>query len=378
MRHLLTGLSALAMVTLGACGAGGAASPAASTPVASAAAPASGAANAASAAAKPSSAAAKPSAATGGQAPASGVKEKVRAGFLSYSTVSTIEFASKEGGFYDKYGLDVSLSYVQPAILTTALNAGQDFDVGYASAANIPTVNVKGGDLVMIGGSAQGGIFAIDAMPGIGKMADLKGKTAAVTSSGSTTDLLLRQVLQQNGLTPEKDVGIVVIADNTAMVAALINHRVDAIVSSEPFTSMALSQGAQVIFDQAKNGERAVQTPVTVKRSYLAGHRDQLKRLLMANMEAIHLIKTNPAQAAKYANTYIKLDDPGILAKALENTGQIMDPDMNVPLDNLATSLKIAAANVPEVGQLKPEDLVDLSLLQEIKASGFIEKLYQS
>ena len=366
---LVHGLAALGMVALVGCG-GGSAAPSAASSV-----PTSPSGVSASAAAA-SSVAAKPSG--GAAAPSSGAKEKVRAGFLSYSTTSTIEFASKDGGFFDKYGLDVSLSYVKPAILTTALNAGQDFDVGYASAANIPTVNVKGGDLVMIGGSAQGGIFTINAMPGINKIADLKGKNAAVTSSGSTTDLLLRQVLQENKLVPQQDVGITVIADNAAMVAALISHRVDAIVSSEPFTSMALSQGAQVIFDQAKSGERAVQTPLTVKRSYLPGHRDQLKRILMANMEAIHLIKTNPAQAAKYANAYIKLDDVSVLTKALEHTAKIMDPDMNIPMANLATSLKIAAANVPEVGTLRPEDLVDLSLLEEIKASGFIDKLYKS
>jgi hypothetical protein len=53
-----------------------------------------------------------------------------------------------------------------------------------------------------------------------------------------------------------------------------------------------------------------------------------------------------------------------------------MDRGMDVPLDFLAASIKIAAANVPEVGTLKPEDLVDLSLLNEIKASGFLDKLY--
>jgi hypothetical protein len=38
--------------------------------------------------------------------------------------------------------------------------------------------------------------------------------------------------------------------------------------------------------------------------------------------------------------------------------------------------MKIAAATVPEVAKLKPEDVVDLSLIQEITASGFLDKLY--
>jgi ABC-type nitrate/sulfonate/bicarbonate transport system substrate-binding protein len=386
MKALLKGLPAALLLTLAACGG------ASSAPAPSSAPPATGAASAAakpaspastaastSAAAKPAasgSAAAKP--AGSAAAPASGgPKEKIRAGYLSHSTTSAITFISKAAGFYDKYGLDVALTFVEPAVLTTALNAGRDFDVGYASAANIPTINVKGGDLVMIAGSAQGGIFSMIANPGIQSIADLKGKKAAVTSSGSTTDLLLRKVLQDNGLTPGKDVSVVVVQGDAALVAALASHQVDAIMNSEPFTSAAVAQGGKVIYDQSATHERAIQTPVTVKRGYLPAHRDALKRLLMANMEAIHMIKTDPAAAAKYSLSDMGFSDAAVLEKALVHAGQGMDPDMDMPIDYLAASLKIAAANVPEVAKLKPEDLVDTSLLEEIKASGFIDNLYK-
>jgi ABC-type nitrate/sulfonate/bicarbonate transport system substrate-binding protein len=192
------------------------------------------------------------------------------------------------------------------------------------------------GDLVMLAASAQGGIFSIEAMPGVNSITDLKGKTAAVTSAGSTTDLLLRQVLQQNKLVPTQDVGITVIADNMATIAALTSHQVAAIVTGEPFTSIAVSQGAHVIYDQAKSGESAVQTPVTVKRSYIAGHRDILKRLLMANLEAIHMMKTDPAASARYIQPYLKVDDLSALQASVESSAKVIAPDMNIPMDYLA------------------------------------------
>ncbi|HLG74460.1 MAG TPA: ABC transporter substrate-binding protein [Chloroflexota bacterium] len=369
MRAWPAAIAGALILALGACG--GASAPAA---------PASGPASPpASRAASPQQSAPASGASAAGAASgaaASGAKQKVRAGYLSHSTTSAIEFISKNAGLYDKYGLDVELDFIKPAILTTALNAGKDVDVGYASAANIPTVNVKGGDLVMLAASAQGGIFDIIGTPGLTSIKDLKGKKAAVTSTGSTTDLLLRKVLQDNGLVPEKDVSIVVIGDDSALVAALATKQVDAIVNSEPFSELALSQGGVVLYDQSKSGERAVQTPVTVKRSYLPAHRDMLKRLLMANMEAIHMMKTNPDEAARYSAHDMGLDDVAVVSKAIQHAAEGMDKDMNVPLDYLAASLKIAAANVPEVAQLKPEDLVDLSLLDEIRASGFLDKLY--
>ena len=374
--RLRAGIAGVLLLALSACG--GAAAPAST----SAPAPASAAASpqtSGAAAAKPSAPAASTAASAAAKPAASGgAREKVRAGYLSHSTTSAIEFISKNAGLYDKYGLDVELAFIRPAILTTALNAGNDVDVGYASAANIPTVNVKGGDLVMLAGSAQGGIFDIISTPSIKDVKDLKGKTAGVTSTGSTTDLLLRKVLQDNGLVPEKDVKIIVIADDAALVAALTTKQIDAIVNSEPFSTLAISQGGVVLYDQSKSGERAVQTPVTVKRSYLPAHRDMLKRLLMANMEAIHMMKTDPQQAAKYSAKDMGVEDVDVVAKAIQHAAEGMDRDMNVPLDYLAASLKIAAANVPEVGKLKPEDLVDLSLLNEIRASGFLDKLYGS
>jgi NitT/TauT family transport system substrate-binding protein len=322
----------------------------------------------------PSAAQASPSTAA---STSGGAKEKVRAGYLSHSTTAAIEFISKRAGLYDKYGVDVDLTFVEPAILTTALNAGKDFDLGYASAANVPTVNVKGGDLVMIAGSAQGGIFSMVATPATSAIADLKGKKVGVTSSGSTTDLLARKVLQDNGLAVGKDASVVVVQGDLALVAALVSHQVDAIVNSEPFTSVAVAQGGKVIYDQSATKERAIQTPVTIKRSYLPAHRDVLKRVLMANMDAIHMIKTDPASAAKFALPDMGMDDLAVLEKALVHAGQGMDPDMGMPLDYLAASLQIAAANVPEVGKLKPEDLVDTSILDEIKSSGFLDKLYR-
>lgn len=365
-------LATVALLMLMLTGCGGAAPPAVSSPAAQASASAPPAASAA--ASRQSSAAA--SAAPGSSAASTAVKDKVRAGYLSRAGTSSMNFISKNAGLYDKYGLDVELTFAQPAILTTALNAGKDFDVGYASAANIPTINVKGGDLIMLGASTQVGIFDIVGAPGIKSIADLKGKKAAVTSAGSTTDLLLRKVLQDNHLVPEKDVSIVVIAGDAALVAALTTHQVEAIVNSEPFSSMALTQGGVILYDQSTSGEPAIQTPLTVKRGYLPTHRDLLKRMLMANMEAIHMLKTDPEQAAKYSYKDMGFDDMSLLPKALKHVGEGMDPGMAMPLGAMAESLKIASANVPEVAKLKPEDLIDSSLLNEIKASGFLDKLY--
>jgi len=294
---------------------------------------------------------------------------------VSVSAYSTLPTITKSAGFFDKYNIDAALSFVAPATLTAALTAGKDLDVGYGSAESTATVDAQGGDLVMIAAMQQGGIFKISANPPVKAITDLRGKTVAITSRGATTDLLLRQLLQQNNMAPDKDVTIVSIPDQTAMVASLKTGQVAAAVMSEPATTMAVAQGATVIYDQAKSADKSVQLPVLVKRGYVAAHRDLLKRFLMANMEGIHLVKTKPAEAAPYAAAFLKSDDTALVQKALQAVAQVTDDDMNIPISAVADAIKTSSASLPEVAKLKPEELVDTSLLQEIKASGFLDKL---
>src|SRR5712692_8957073 len=369
MMRVVRRLSFVVAIALAGCG--GAAAPAASS------APASAPGNAASAAAQASGAAsAKP--AVQASASAAGQKDTVRSAFLTFTSAASMPWVAKGAGIYDKYGLDVSLQYILPATLNQTLLAGKDLDVGYGSAANLVLLDAQGGDLVILGASVQGGLFTIIGSQGVKSIQDLRGKTAAMTAAGSTTDLVLRQVLQQNNLTPNKDVSITALQDPPTMVAALNSGQIAAGVFSEPFGAMVQAQGGTVLYDQAASGVKAVQIPVTVKRAYIAGHRDLLKRLLMANMEAIHFMKKNPADAVKYTVPYIKVEDTAALQRGLEAILKITDDDLGVPMEDLAQSIKIAAGTVPEVAKLKPEDLVDLSLLQEIKASGFLDKLKQS
>jgi ABC-type nitrate/sulfonate/bicarbonate transport system substrate-binding protein len=189
------------------------------------------------------------------------------------------------------------------------------------------------------------------------------------------TDSIGDLTLLQNNLVPDKDVSIVSIPEQPAMVAALKAGQIAAAVMSEPATTMAVAQGATVIYDQSKTEDKAVQLPVLVKRGWLASHRDLLKRFLMANMEGIHFMKTRPAEAAPIAATFLKTDDKAIVQKALEAVSQATDDGMDVPLQAVADSIKTSASTSPAVAKLKPEDLVDTSVLQEIKASGFIDKL---
>jgi hypothetical protein len=71
----------------------------------------------------------------------------------------------------------------------------------------------------------------------------------------------------------------------------------------------------------------------------------------------------------------MKVDDK-VGTAAMKAEGELMDGYLSIPLPSLASQMKVAAATNPKVAQLKPEQLVDTTLLDQILATDFMTKLY--
>jgi NitT/TauT family transport system substrate-binding protein len=310
--------------------------------------------------AAPSQAAAKPSGLT-----------KVTAAYTTLTSASSVPWISKGAGYFQQQGLDVDLQFLSPATATQGILAGQ-LDLSTGSPGNVATADAQGADIVIVGASYEGPIFAIVARPDIKTLQDLKGKKISATQRGATSDLLVREILKNEGLTGDS-VTIVYIPETTAQVAALQTGAVDAAILGEPTTSIAVSQGGHIIWDpnaQTKDsatGSVSMST-LMVKRPWLASHRDTVKAFLRANIQAAKLMKTDPATAAKYTAPYLKIDDQKVLQSGVEAIAKITPDDMSFTMAGMQSILDTTATTAPEVAKLKPQDIIDLSLIQEIKA----------
>jgi NitT/TauT family transport system substrate-binding protein len=315
------------------------------------------------AAAPAGSAAVKP----GSSAPA-GASTRVTAAFSTLSAASTVPWVTKGAGLFDQQGLNVDLPFLSPTTLTTGLVAGS-LDMGYGSPGNVAIADAQGADLVIVGTLYEGPIFYIVARPEIAGLQDLKGKKVTATQRGATSDLLLHEILKQQGYGPD-DVSIVYIPNGSDQVAALSSKAVDAAVITDPSVSIAVQQGGHVIFDpnQSKSTGTVSMSVLGLKRSYLAAHRDTVKKFITASIAGVKLMKSNPAEAAKYTASYLKIDDPKVLTNSVENIAKITPDDMSFTTAGLKSILDTTATTSPEVAKLKPEDITDLSVIQDIKA----------
>ncbi|TMC70370.1 MAG: ABC transporter substrate-binding protein [Chloroflexi bacterium] len=136
-------------------------------------------------------------------------------------------------------------------------------------------------------------------------VADLKGKNVGVTGPGSGSWAMANVYLKKAGLTPDKDVSLVNLGGDTAVIyTALQSGKVDAISSWEPITSRVIETGAGFplvsIWDAAQHKEwvgsdHALGFALMTREDVIQSKSDLVKRMVAAHKKALEFIKASTA-----------------------------------------------------------------------------------
>jgi NitT/TauT family transport system substrate-binding protein len=137
-------------------------------------------------------------------------------------------------------------------------------------------------------------------------VADLKGKNVGVTGAGSGSWAMANVYLKKAGLTPDRDVSIVNLGGDPAVIyTALQSGKVDAIASWEPITSRVLETNAGYalvsIWDPKAHQEwtgsdHALALGLMTREDVIAAKPDLVKRMVAAHKKALDFIKTSTAE----------------------------------------------------------------------------------
>ncbi|HEY7066544.1 MAG TPA: ABC transporter substrate-binding protein [Chloroflexota bacterium] len=162
--------------------------------------------------------------------PAAQAPKKVRVGFNKATTAPFLLIAKHEGN-YEKAGVEVEWVQFQ-----TAVQGLEALVAGAVDAAPVPVPNLlsaveKGvaarSVLNLAGWSDPTATYFVRVDAGIDSVKDLKDKKVGISAYGGNFDLYLRQMLDQNGLDPKKDVQILEVPI-PATYQALDTRQIDA------------------------------------------------------------------------------------------------------------------------------------------------------
>ncbi|HXF75007.1 MAG TPA: ABC transporter substrate-binding protein, partial [Methylomirabilota bacterium] len=211
------------------------------------------------------------------------------------------------------------------------------------------------------------------ARPEIKQPSDLKGKKAGITTFGSTSDQIVRFALKQFHLEPNQDVALLSFGAQPEVFAALQSGAVQVGALSFPLYAKAAQLGMRELINFGQLGIEDINGTVITTRGFIGRQRDTALRFLRAFTRGMHRYRTDKEFSKKVLAKYGKIDDEAIL----EGTWQDYAPTLQrSPRPSLKAIQFMIENQFPgKKPPPKAEQFVDLSLVEQLEKSGFIDSL---
>jgi ABC-type nitrate/sulfonate/bicarbonate transport system substrate-binding protein len=287
-------------------------------------------------------------------------------------------FLAKEGGYYQKYGLDVNLVFgVMPAGI--AMLVSGEAQMVNSSLEQLMQAASKDGSMVLIGSSLNRGMFALMAAKDIGSVKDLKGKRIAIGQIGDAPYNYLLALLAKAGLKPRDVQWISVGTDVSGRAAALTTGRADATLLTAPAYFKVEESGYKTLANLVDHPDIFASTAFMMKKSVAAADPKLGEKLIQAHAEAIKRYYDDKAFAVKSFMIY----DKGTTQAEVERVYDLYaKPNAfeRVPyiLSAAVKSVVEQQADAQIAAQMKAYDfhkVIDNSYVEHLIKDGFFEKL---
>ena len=302
--------------------------------------------------------------------------KEISIGYASPSGVFMPLFVAQEQGLFKKYALNVKELLL---LRGTGPAAAQMLVAGTAPLAALGGALVEaaihGGGLTYVASVSNHLIFSLYARSEIVRPEDLRGKTVAVDAKGGSIELSTAVALRQFGLVLGKDVKAVYLGGPVAQLGALEKGIVEATTLSAPTTLRARGLGYRELINMGALKLPYIHAAIGVNRDFAKGSPETIEAFLKAHIEAIKVLREDPAAALKAIAKYTAVQDP----EALKGTYETFLPafDQRIPrVARQSVEGVLQFSPSPEAKDRRPEEFIDHSILEKIEASSFVTKLY--
>jgi len=187
------------------------------------------------------------------------------------------------------------------------IGAIQTGDIDYAwGASTISRGAISGAPVRIVSLALRSSFHTLVTRPHIKTIADLKGKTIAVTI-GAADDFIARHLLRRGGVDP-RDVVFVNMGGSDTRFPALVSGQIDATPISLPFFVVAKRQGfnllgtASDVIDMATVG-------IGTSIHKIQQEREQVKKLVRAQLDTLRWIKQQKGEAVAFLQKFYGLDE---------------------------------------------------------------------
>lgn len=272
-------------------------------------------------------------------------------------------YVAKERGYFAQEGLDLDVLVARGQICTMALLNGQ---MELSSNPNMFDAMVAGrfkGKVIYVSAKTLGHRFVVS--PEIKSFEEIKQKRIAVSTFGGLTDMLTREILEQYGINPAKDVVLLQIGTPDVRYAALKAGTVKAALLASTGALQAVKEGFRELpYKQPP----WISSPITASDDLLARERPMVRALVRA-MEKGHIFYgQNPTAAIALIQKVQRVADRAVAKEIYDDDmmrhnpgGQLEEASMKRVIERAREMLKVQKNVVPG-------ELFDLSIARDAEA----------
>jgi ABC-type nitrate/sulfonate/bicarbonate transport system substrate-binding protein len=304
--------------------------------------------------------------------------QKTAINFPTRSGASWPMFIAKEGGYYQKYGLDVNLVFGAGTLGIAMISSGEAAMTNSSMEQALQASSRDPNALVMMGSTLNRGMFALMVPNAVSNASELKSKRIAVSQIGDAPYNYSVALLAKFGLRPRDVQWVPVGTDANARAVALTTGRADATLLTAPAYFALEKQGYKTIANMADYSDIYASTVYLFTRKSVTANPKLPEALIRAQTEAIKRFYDDKAFAVKAYMGYDKQTAADVeriydmIAKSnqLERIPYVMAGAVKSIMEQ---------ANADAATQLRdfdPRRVVDNSVVDRLVKEGFFEKTF--
>jgi NitT/TauT family transport system substrate-binding protein len=281
---------------------------------------------------------------------------------------------ARDAGIFAELGLDVEMALVTtgPTLLGAILSG--ETPISLAGGNQPIEANLQGADFVMLGSIMPYMPNAVYVHASIQSPQDLRGKVLGTSNYGSVTHVALRAAFERWGLEDGRDVSVIRTGGVPEILAAMESGLTMGGAFSPPMTFTARNLGYRELIDlAAARYEFGSAVPASTRR-YVANEPAVVEQYLTALIRGVQIFKTDREFTVDVIARYAGIDDRPVAEETWAWYRDKLSDDLIISRQAVQNHLYFAAEQRPEALSASPEQFMDNSFVERLKAGGSVAR----
>jgi ABC-type nitrate/sulfonate/bicarbonate transport system substrate-binding protein len=280
-----------------------------------------------------------------------------------------------DGDYFKQNDLDVEAVMTGGSGVTMAgLISGDLIVSAGGSAAGVSLVG-NGAPIILIGRCGRPPFTLVTSDPAVRTVRDLIGKVVT-TGTGQSGDLVLRDILQRNGL-KYSDLQYIYQADQQARYMAVLNKRAAASVISPPYDLMARKANLREIVDFNTVGSPLMTCGIWVRKNTVEQRASTLEKFMRAYAQAVARFHLDKTFTVRSFNKHTRNKDMELAEHTYRRQVDLVPRKPYVENESLRPLVDQAIETKPEMKNYLLSTFYDNRFVKKLDDSGFIDGLYK-